>query len=210
MVKAVGNIFFDISNANFTITFSPPLPVGLLDFNAIAKTNHVDLSWRTTFEQNNNEFEIQRSNGNASSFSRIGAVSSLGAGFVDRNYNYSDNNITKNTRYYYRLKQVDLDGKTTYSPVRSVILKDSRLANISINPNPVSDNNLMFTMNENRFTLLQAQVIDHAGRVIMQTSYKNVLPGSVLQMPLKAIAAGVYSLRLLADGDIETIRFVKQ
>lgn len=210
MVMAVGNIFFDISNANFTITQNTPLPVGLLDFNATAKTNHIDLTWRTAFEQNNSGFEIQRSSGNASAFSAINTVAGQGNGFSDRTYNYSDNNVSKNIRYYYRLKQVDLDGKITYSPIRSVILKDSKLANITINPNPVTEDKLMLSMNQNRLATLQTQIIDNAGRVLMQAKYTNVLPGSVLQIPLTRIAAGVYTLRLVSDGDIESMRFVKQ
>jgi hypothetical protein len=210
MVRAVGNIFFDISDANFTITHNGPLPVGLLDFNAVAKTNHVELGWKTVFEQNSLGFEIQRSVGNAANFSAIGFTNSLGTGFVDRSYSENDNNVKKNTRYYYRLKQVDLDGKSTYSPVRSVILKDSRLANITVNPNPVTNDVLTIKMNENRITSLQAQVIDVAGRVLSDTRFGNVAPGAVLTMPAKMLSAGVYTLRLVGDGETETIRFVKQ
>ena len=210
MVRAVGNIFFDISDANFTIVQNGPLPVGLLDFNALAKTNHVELAWKTVFEQNSLGFEIQRSIGNAANFSAIGFSNSQGTGFVDRNYSANDNTVKKNTRYYYRLKQVDLDGKSTYSPVRSVILKDSRLANITVNPNPVTDNIITIKMNENRITSLQAQVIDVAGRILSDTRFGSVAPGAVLTMPVKTLSAGVYTLRLVGDGETETIRFVKQ
>jgi Metallo-peptidase family M12 len=210
MVMAVGNIFFDISNANFTITHDGPLPTGLLDFNALAKTNHIDLGWRTVFEQNNRGFEIQRSVGNASNFIAIDFEDSKGTGFIDRTYAVSDNNVKKNTRYYYRLKQIDLDGKQTYSPVRSVILKDSKLANITINPNPVTDDKLMITMNETRLAVLEAQIVDNGGRILSQTKFTNVAPGAVLQMPVKILSAGVYTLRLSSDGDVESIRFVKQ
>jgi Metallo-peptidase family M12 len=210
MVRGAGNIFFDISNANFTIIFNGPLPVGMLDFNAQAKTNHIELGWKTVFEQNSLGFEIQRSTGNAANFSAIGFSNSQGTGFVDRNYSANDNNVKKNTRYYYRLKQVDLDGKSTYSPVRSVILKDSRLANITVNPNPVTDNIITIKMNENRITSLQAQVIDVAGRVLSDTRFGTVAPGAVLTMPVKTLSAGVYTLRLVGDGETETIRFVKQ
>jgi hypothetical protein len=210
MIQAIGNIFFDISNANFTITQNGPLPVGLLDFNATAKTNSIELVWKTVFEQNSRGFDIQRSVGNASDFSSIGFANSLGNGFTDRNYTSSDNNVKKNTRYYYRLRQVDLDGKSTYSPVRSVILKDNRLANITINPNPVTRDLLTIKMNENRLTYLQAQVIDDAGRILINTRFGNVAPGAVLTIPAKKLAAGVYTLRLVGDDETETIRFVKQ
>jgi hypothetical protein len=210
MVMAVGNIFFDISNANFTVVHNGPLPTGLLDFNVLAKINRIDLGWRTSFEQNNRGFEIQRSIGNASDFIAIDFEDSKGTGFIDRTYVVSDNNVKKNTRYYYRLKQIDLDGKATYSPVRSVILKDSKLANITINPNPVADDKLMITMNETRLAVLEAQVIDNSGRILSQTKFNNVAPGAVLQVPVKIVAAGVYTLRLSSDGDVESIRFVKQ
>lgn len=210
MVQAAGNIFFDISDANLTITFNVALPVGLLDFKATAKSNYVNLSWKTTYEENSNGFEVQKSINKPSGFTALGFVNSQGSGAVDRLYNYRDDNISNNTRYYYRLKQVDHDGRTSYSPVRSVVFKNSRLANIVVYPNPVANNELTLLMNENKIDQLNAQVMDATGRILYQSRFSNVSPGEYLKIPVVNLAAGVYTLRLVANQDVEIIRFVKQ
>lgn len=210
MIQAVGNIFFDISNANFTITFNTVLPVGLLHFTATARVSFVDLDWKTAYEENSRGFEIQRSKDNAADFATIGFVNSLGNGVADREYEYLDNTVAKNTRYFYRLKQTDLDGKTSYSPVRAVILNDSKLANISINPNPVVSDQLTLLLNENKLNTLDVQVLDAAGRQLSATRFSNTAPGASLQVPVHNLPAGLYLLRLVAGDDIEVLRFVRQ
>jgi hypothetical protein len=210
MIQAVGNIFFDISNANFTITFNTVLPVGLLHFTATARVSFVDLDWKTAYEENSRGFEIQRSKDNAADFATIGFVNSRGNGVADREYEYLDNTVAKNTRYFYRLKQTDLDGKTSYSPVRAVILNDSKLANISINPNPVVSDQLTLLLNENKLNTLDVQVLDAAGRQLSATRFSNTAPGASLQVPVHNLPAGLYLLRLVAGDDIEVLRFVRQ
>lgn len=209
MIQAVGNIFFDISNANFTITFNGALPAGLIDFTAKAINGKIVLNWTTVFEQNNRGFEIQRSVNTADAFMPIGFVSGAGNSSSSQQYLFTDNTVQKNVHYYYRLKQVDLDNRSAYSPVRSVIISDSKLANITLAPNPVADK-LFILLNQNKIPLLIAEVFDISGKQLMQRQFVNPLPSSVLEVNIPELFSGVYILKLISGEDQETIRFIKQ
>ncbi|HQF43020.1 MAG TPA: T9SS type A sorting domain-containing protein, partial [Ignavibacteriaceae bacterium] len=109
-VEAAGNIFFDISNVNFTI--SQPIPVELTMFTAERLDAGVLLSWETATETNNSGFEVERSR-DSENFASIGFVKGNGTTTQKSNYNFIDTDIEIGN-YYYRLKQVDFDGTSKY------------------------------------------------------------------------------------------------
>jgi hypothetical protein len=112
MVEPVGNLFFDISNEDFTITFNP-IPVELTMFVATALKDRVKLFWRTATETNNAGFSVERSSDNKS-FYEITFVQGNGTTTEIHDYTYTDRNTNSGT-YYYRLKQIDYDGTINYS-----------------------------------------------------------------------------------------------
>ncbi|MDY0082372.1 MAG: zinc-dependent metalloprotease family protein [Ignavibacteriaceae bacterium] len=115
-VEAAGNIFFDISNVNFTI--SQPVPVELTMFTAERLEAGVLLSWETATETNNSGFEVERSR-DSENFASIGFVPGKGTTTQKSNYSFIDTDIEIGS-YYYRLKQVDFDGTYKYYNVVTV------------------------------------------------------------------------------------------
>lgn len=115
-VEAVGNIFFDISNVNFTITEA--IPVELVSFTAESSSNGVILKWATATETNNMGFSIEKSN-DGSNFSGIAFIDGKGTTTIQNEYSYKDVNISVGT-FYYRLKQIDYDGTSDYSNIVEV------------------------------------------------------------------------------------------
>lgn len=115
-VEAAGNIFFDISNVNFTI--SQPIPVELTLFTAVRIESGILLSWETATETNNSGFEVERSR-DSESFTSIGFVPGKGTITEKSTYSFIDNDIQIGN-YYYRLKQIDFDGTSKYYNVVSV------------------------------------------------------------------------------------------
>ena len=105
------------TNANVCV-LSAPLLIELLDFDCLKHDKQVDLVWSTTAEVNGSHFEIERSK-NGYDFEKIGVV------FCNRNsnskidYDFSDYEPLQQTSYY-RLKQVDYDGKYEYSKIVNV------------------------------------------------------------------------------------------
>jgi hypothetical protein len=98
------------------------LPVRLTKFTAARKDKQqVNLEWETEQEINNSHFEIERSfTGNG--FVKIAQVASAapdGNSHSRLSYQLTDNNDHAG-KSYYRLAQVDIDGKVKYSDIRLV------------------------------------------------------------------------------------------
>ncbi len=110
--------FDNNGTSNFIATFTTDaaFPVELSSFTAKFINNSILLNWKTTTEQNNYGFEVQRSEG---SWSKIGFIAGSGNSNSTKNYSYTDNTV-KNGKYSYRLKQIDNDGAYKYSDVVEV------------------------------------------------------------------------------------------
>lgn len=99
-------------------SYVAPLPVELTAFQATAAGPAVNLTWSTASEKSNLGFEIQRS-ANGEAFAKLGWVAGAGSSQTARSYGYRDA-APLNGVSYYRLKQVDADGATSYGPVQTV------------------------------------------------------------------------------------------
>jgi hypothetical protein len=130
-------VSFDITTPGgfFVGTLNNALPVTLKYFSGYATNNASTLEWISVSESNSSHFEIERSS-NAINFQSIGKVLAAGDSQNDKSYNYHDNNLA-NGLYYYRLKQVDLDGTFEYSRIISTKVKATTI--IKVYPNPVTD-----------------------------------------------------------------------
>ena len=97
-----------------TTSGSNPLPVDLSDFTYKVSNNSVNLTWSTKTEVNNSRFDIERK-ADGGTFTVIGSVKGAGNSSSPKEYSFADNNHLANGKYYYRLKQVDINGKEKYS-----------------------------------------------------------------------------------------------
>ncbi|MCB2377374.1 T9SS type A sorting domain-containing protein [Hymenobacter sp. BT635] len=95
-----------------------PLPVELLSFQASRQSNAVQLKWATASETNNDRFEVQRS-ADGQNFATISTVAGAGTTTKATTYTANDAAPLAGTSYY-RLRQVDTDGTSSFSPVRVV------------------------------------------------------------------------------------------
>ncbi len=98
-----------------------PLPVELTTFSAAVSGKNVVLNWGTATEISNYGFDIERSS-DKSSWSKIGFVPGNGNSNSTKQYSYTDNPGSANGKIYYRLKQLDTDGKYEYSKILEVNL----------------------------------------------------------------------------------------
>jgi Secretion system C-terminal sorting domain len=114
---------------------SQPLPVELSLFSGVIIDYKVYLKWRTETEVNDYGFEIQRSTDKVS-WNKIGFVLGNGNSNSPKNYSFTDNS-TLNGIIFYRLKQIDVDGKFEYSKIIEINYTVSPNASLSQNyPNP--------------------------------------------------------------------------
>lgn len=111
------------------------LPVELTSFKATSNEPSVKIEWTTPSENNNKNFEIERSaDGNI--FENIGTISGNGNSTIEHQYSFTDDNPLAGNNYY-RLKQNDFNGSFIYSQVISVKIKKN--ISFSIVPNPAND-----------------------------------------------------------------------
>ncbi len=116
------------------------LPVELSSFTASADLNNVNLSWKTATEVNNNGFEVQREvrgqKSGVSSWEKVGFVKGHGNSNSPKDYTYVDKNLTGGTKFIYRLKQIDNDGKYEYSKEVEVEVVPKKYTLFQNYPNP--------------------------------------------------------------------------
>jgi hypothetical protein len=120
-------------------------PVKLLSFTANKSGADVEVNWSTANETNNNYFNIQRSN-NGTDFSNIAKVQGGGTSVSNQTYAYTDVSVP-NTNLYYRLQQVDNDGKTSFSSIVLIKATKNGSLELTVYPNPAVDHHVALTLN---------------------------------------------------------------
>ncbi len=174
---------------------SSPLPVEMLHFNGVENQGVVNLDWATATEIDNDHFEVQRSQ-DGRDWEVIGVVNGAGTTVEEQVYDFSDFKPYVGNSYY-RLRQVDYDGKFAFT---DIILVNVRLEPISLNvyPNPIED---IFTVDikginaneETPYSIISLQgayvgqgilIADDAGRIHERLSLSYGQP------------AGIYILRV--------------
>jgi Leucine-rich repeat (LRR) protein len=135
---------------------SGPLPVTLLNFNGTRSDLHNLLKWSTIAETNNAGFEIERSS-DARHFEKVGAVDGKGESTTVQSYQFTDKSPFSLS--YYRLKQLDYNGTTSYSRIIQISTEE---VSLKIYPNPVRE---ILTV-ENSTEGKSIKIYDLAGRLI--------------------------------------------
>jgi hypothetical protein len=115
----------DVKLSIYALYTQAPLPIQLAYMNAtvIVNTNDVRITWGTITETNNYGFYVQQSIGNTTSFADLpnSFVPGQGTTLIPHDYSWTYMGVAPGT-YYYRIKQVDLDGTTHYTDAVQVIV----------------------------------------------------------------------------------------
>ena len=135
-VTAVSGSCTTSQSARVAVTPNSPLPVELLWFEARITASGTALSWATASEYNSAYFEVQRS-ADGRRFETLSRVASAGSSKATLQYHALDA-APRPGLGYYRLTQTDLDGRTSYSPVRTVSATTKRSdLSAQLYPNPL-------------------------------------------------------------------------
>ncbi len=200
-----------LSNYSFA---DQALPVTLANFSGETIKNDNFLYWETATEINNTGFEIQRSV-NGQSYSSIGFVTTRavnGNSTSNLKYIFIDKNVQDGDSYY-RLNQIDKDGKSSLSNV--IVLSKTTPDKLSLSvvyPNPVRDNNLNLLIASPLQQDVTVVINDASGRKVFQNKSLLVKGKNNYQLNVQSIAAGNYFVTIIpSDGSANQVKkFIKQ
>jgi hypothetical protein len=183
----------DLFRAYATLT---PLPVELVAFQAKSTSAGTALAWSTASERNCDYFVVERADSSPENFRALGQVAGAGTTMQRTQYNFVDTRPA--VLSYYRLRQIDRDGITSFSPVVFVKTAVSNLP-LVVYPSPATETVVVTGAVGTRFALF-----DQLGR---QLHTGEVLAGTRPTLDVRALPGGVYFVRDLATGSSR--RFVK-
>ncbi len=192
--------------------FGAPLPVTLLNFRGEQSGSINKLIWSTATETNNKGFELERSadGRNFSSVTFVATKAENGNSTSTINYSYNDARPNAGDNYY-RLKQIDRDGKFSYS---NVVLLSRKVADItlsSVYPNP-TDRELNLVITSPRSEKVMIIVADLTGKIVMQRSTQLMIGNNQETLNVQQLSSGTYIIKAVCTNGCETSiqRFVKQ
>lgn len=182
---------------------SAVLPIALESFTAQKVNSGEKLNWTTATEINSSGFYVEWSS-DATIWNSLTFVKSLSDGgnsTTALNYTYTDATPHSNT-IYYRLKQVDIDGKVSLSPV--IIIQGSDRPSIAIYPNPAI-NNLNLTGVANGYTY---RIVDMKG-ILLLNGIVNATPYNI---NIDKLISGVYFILIYDSNgnEVATQKFIKK
>ncbi|MEO6949846.1 MAG: T9SS type A sorting domain-containing protein [Ginsengibacter sp.] len=181
------------------------LPVSLLSFTGKLINQEVQLNWSTSSEFNNDYFIVQRSK-DGLHFNNLGKVKGKGTASAKSSYTFTDPSPYQGMMNYYRLSQVDFDGKSTLSAIVS-IKSESAPNSIIIYPNPVRD--ILNVKLDNNSQAITLKIFSANGQLQLSQKYSQSL--TLIPVSVKRLPAGTYHLVIeKASGENKTITFIKE
>jgi zinc-dependent metalloproteinase lipoprotein len=205
-----GYASFSVTTTGFSqfilVSSNTTLPLQLITFNAAAVNKGAALNWNTGNEVSNKGFNIQRSL-DGTNFNTIAFVTGKNQSANAGNYSYSyfDSTMQAGITYYYRLAQVDINGRTTFSPVRSVRLAGASTTMV-VFPNPAKNTARVVT----RKTMVASVSLTDAGGKIVWSMPKQTIAASGFDVPVKNLPAGVYMLWVRENQTRQSVKIVKE
>ncbi|MHA4844481.1 T9SS type A sorting domain-containing protein [Flavitalea antarctica] len=177
------------------------LPTILKSFTGKTAGNNIQLNWNTESESNSDKFIVERSS-DGSSFTAIGTVDAAGNSNRPKQYTFTTNGNKKNS--YFRLKMLDIDGKSKYSPVVTVNGFGPETITVSAFPNPASG--YVFISHPGRSAGGTIKLYNALGILMTQLA----ADGDKSRIDLTRFTKGNYHVVYDGDPEVKGITIVKQ
>ncbi len=197
-----------------------PLPVEFSAFDVVKQNLDAHITWGTATQYNANNFEVERSF-DAIHFETIGTVPALKNANAN-NYSFDDKLVLQTmiksnlTNVYYRIKEVDVDGKTQSTGIKSLQMQGNTttasmsMESVKLMPNPYTDNfAMLYNMNCNM--RVDFRLLDMSGKLIYSQSANAVKGLNQFEFKgLDHLAQGVYMVEAhLQNGEKQLYKIVK-
>jgi len=177
-----------------------PFAVKGLQANATPRTSTIFVDWTTDAEEAVGHFELERTT-DMVSFDVVHEAEPLGKNGGGANYGFDDRTVEFNTKYYYRVKQVGLDGGAMYSNTVEASLFESDNLKVAFYPNPT--NGVLFvTVDSPVNGLATVRVLNTLGQEVMTINREMTVGEQAFEIDLSGLAVGTYQVNLRA-GDAQ-------
>ena len=194
----------DIATVTIVFQSQDALPVTLVDFGAVYANDKVNIKWTTTFEVNNDHFDIERST-DGINFTTAGTVKGQGTSAIRHDYQFNDDvskSVLNKNDVYYRLKQVDLNGKASFTKVLVVrVYRTKSLQSLSVTPNPaINDIKVNVQLNENSYIVMKVNN-SNGVEVMRKTTRGSTGSNSFGLEGTSRLQAGIYFLEVIVNSN---------
>jgi len=170
-----------------------PLPVELLNFNGTCEEGKVNLLWQTASEFNSSHFDVEKST-DGETWRVMATIPSAGTSNELLTYQTVDNNGTFGSNYY-RLRQVDNDGKEKlYDPI-NVSCVETTVGYFTSYPNPSGSDFQVVVNDKEILGACTLNIVDAQGKVIDQRSIE-VKDGINMYVISEKLNPGIYFLNI--------------
>ena len=189
------------------MVYDMPLPVELASFNAKTAGQSVILNWRTATEVSNYGFDIERASSLTSSiqsWKKIGFVFGAGNSNSSKYYEFLDNNPVGGSKFLYRLKQIDTDGKYEYSDIVEVELAPRVYELLQNYPNPFNPSTIIsYSIPEK--SNISLKIFNSLGSEVGELVKGEMEAGNYdVDFTASDLPSGVYFYRLQSGSFIDT------
>jgi len=176
------------------------LPVNFTSFYVSKSGQNIQLTWSTDKEMNNSHFDVERSF-NGIEWKKIAMIVGEGNSNNTNNYSYNDKN-TSGPVVYYRLRQVDIDGKSIYSSIKTI-----RTGEI-ISPVKIYgfQKNVVIDLNTTIKSNIKVSVYNNSGQILSEQSYSNAT--YKINLNLQHLSSGAYVVRVTDNKGLSEVKKV--
>ena len=181
------------------------LPVELLSFEGRMIRKEVELTWATASELNNDYFRVEKST-DGENFELLSVVEGAGNSNTVKNYITYDKNPVVGFNYY-RLKQVDFDGKYEYSHI--IAVKNDPASLFAVSPIPAG-NQLTIYYNSDQSANAVLHITDTKAKTVFTKDIRIEEGTNILEIDISSVSQGIYLVRLTdITGSAYSSRIVK-
>lgn len=183
------------------------VPVQFLSFTALLNnTKNAILNWSTSKEINNQKFIIEKSL-NGKDFFVLDSVFAKNETSIINHYSFIDKRIIEKTSYY-RIKQIDVDGKFSYSSTVAINLATENKNMVALFPNPVQ-NVLNLNIQSTSNTKTALIITDITGRIVLHEQLTINRGVQIKSLDINKLSKGNYHLTVLLNGERIVQKLVK-
>lgn len=189
------------------IVAQAPLPVSWRSFQAqLIASNQVALTWVTELEVNNDYFEVQKST-DGIEYTTLTKVNGFKEKYSPTHYSYLDKAPMEGVNYY-RIKQVDIDGKYSFSKTELINLASPQFSSYCF-PNPITDN-LKLGYYIPKDGKIRVSILDVNGKEVWNQIIEATKGSAQVELQAAHLRSGFYIIKVQTASQIQTHRILKQ